>query len=97
MFFFKCVFNDVVLCFFKHLMKSTEQPRKIIEHDEQTIDFHKNNNHTHTHRKRNIIQKDTKKTHIFNTSIERPGILDSPKKTYMPILKKSHIEIIKEN
>ena len=83
--------------FFKHLMKSTEQPRKIIEHDEQTIDFHKNNNHTHTHRKRNIIQKDTKKTHIFNTSIERPGILDSPKKTYMPILKKSHIEIIKGN
>lgn len=51
--------------FFKHLMKSTEQPRKIIEHDEQTIDFHKNN--IHTHRKRNIIQKDTQKKHRFLT------------------------------
>ena len=52
--------------FFKHLMKSTEQPRKIIEHDEQTIDFHKNNNHTHTE-KEISFKKIQKKKHIFLT------------------------------
>ena len=80
-------------------MKSTEQPRKIIEHDERTIDFHKNNNHTHKHKEKNIsFKKLFQKTHTFFLNINwKTWHSGFTKKTYMPIIKKSHIEIIKEN